>query len=152
MRRQSRRSWRGRQPQRLRSCKNPWTTALRSMRRKRLCRDRRRNRVVNQTSQLTTSQSPTSQQRVTVPAVCSLKWSDRPSPMARPGQKPPGTDSHRHCSRDEKRRRDHHSSSRDCVPSSICLHWIGTWWCCTSKWKPRRPFEQPSGAKNGPSL
>ena len=37
-----------------------------------------------------------------------------------------------------------------CVPSSICLHWIITWWCCTSKWKHRCLFEQPSGAKNGP--
>ena len=85
MRRQDHRSWRGRQPRRLRSCKNPWMTASRFIRRKRLCLDQMRKRVVNQTNPLATNL--TSQPWVTVLAVCNLKWSDHPSQMAHPGQR-----------------------------------------------------------------
>ena len=86
MRRPSRRSWRGRPPLQQRSCKMPWTTASRSMHLRRFW-DRRKRRVVKRTRPLVINQSPTSQRRVTVPAGCNRKWSNRQSPMASPGRR-----------------------------------------------------------------
>ena len=86
MRRPSRRSWRGRPLRRLRSYKMPWMTASRSMHLKRFW-DQRKRRVVNRMRRLVTSQSqsPTSQQKRSVPSGCNRKWSDHQSPITCPG-------------------------------------------------------------------